>query len=160
MSSELFSHVQLFATPWTAGCQASLSFTIYWSSLKTHVHWVSDAIQPSHPLSLPFLPALSFSQHQGFFPVSQLFASGGQSIRASALASVLPMNFQGWFPLGLTGWSPCSPRDFQESSAAPCLESINSSVLSLLNGPALTSVHDYYSFDCTDFCRQSDVSAF
>ena len=62
---------------------------------QTHVHRVGDTIQPSHPLSLPFLPALSLSQHQGFFPVSQLFASGGQSIGASVLASVLPMNFQG-----------------------------------------------------------------
>ena len=63
-------------------------------------HWVSDAIQPSYPLS-PTSPALSLSQYQGLFPVSCLFASGGQSIRASA--SVLPMNIQGWFPLELTG---------------------------------------------------------
>ena len=70
---------------------------------QTHVHWVGDAIQPSHPLLTPSSPALNLSQHQGFFPVSWLFASGGQSIGASASASVLPMNFQGWFPLGLTG---------------------------------------------------------
>ena len=66
----------------------------------THVYWVDDAIQPSHLLSPPS-PALSLSQHQGLFPMSQLFASGGQSIGASAL--VLLMNIQGWFPLGLTG---------------------------------------------------------
>ena len=73
---------------------------------QTHVHWVSDAIQPSHPLSSLHLLALNLSQHLGSFPVSQLFASGGQSgqsIRTSSLASVLPMNIQGWFPLGLTG---------------------------------------------------------
>ena len=63
---------------------------------QTHVHWVGDAIQPSHPLSPPSLASESF-------PMSWLFPSGGQSIRASALASVLPMNIQGWFPLGLTG---------------------------------------------------------
>ena len=71
--------------------------------VKTPVHWVSDAIQPSHPLLSPFPPALSLSQHQGFFPVSQLFASGGQIIGASALASILPVNIQSWFPLRLTG---------------------------------------------------------
>ena len=62
---------------------------------QTHVHRVSDAIQPSHPLSSPSLPAPNASQHQGFFPVSQLFTSGGQSIGVSASASVLPMNIQG-----------------------------------------------------------------
>ena len=69
---------------------------------QTHVHWVSDAIQPSHSL-LSSSPAFNLSQHQDFFPVSWLFASGGQSIGASASASVLPMNIQGWFPLVLTG---------------------------------------------------------
>ena len=67
---------------------------------QTHVHWVSDAIQPSVISSsffLQFFPAL------GSFPISQLFAWGGQSIGASASASVLPMNVQGLFPLGLTG---------------------------------------------------------
>ena len=69
---------------------------------QTHVHWFSDAIQPSHPLLIPS-PAFSLSQHQGFFPMSWLFASGSQSIGASASTSVLPMNIQRWFPLGLTG---------------------------------------------------------
>ena len=53
------------------------------------------------------------------FPVSQSFASGDQSIRTSASASVLSMNVQDWFPWGLTVWSPCSPRDSQESSPTP-----------------------------------------
>ena len=79
-----------FATPWTAACQASLSSTIF----QTHVHRVGDAIQPSHPLSSPSPPAFILSQHQGIFPMSQLFTSGGQSIGASASASVLPMNIQ------------------------------------------------------------------
>ena len=70
---------------------------------QTHVYWVSDAIQPSHPLSSPS-PALSFSQHQGSFQMSQLFTSSGQSIGVSASASVLPMNTQDWSPLGWTGW--------------------------------------------------------
>ena len=69
---------------------------------QTHVHWVSDTIQPPHSLSpLLFLP--SIFPPSGSFQISQLFASGSQSIRASASVSVLPMNNQGWFPLRLTG---------------------------------------------------------
>ena len=69
--------------------------------IQTYVHWVSDVIQPSHPLSSPSLPALQSFPASGPFPMSQLFESGGQSIGASVSASVLPMNIQGWFPLGL-----------------------------------------------------------
>ena len=65
---------------------------------QTHVHRVSDSIQLSHPLSSPS-SAFNLSQHQGLFPMSQFFASGGPSIGAL----VLPMNIQDWFPLGLTG---------------------------------------------------------
>ena len=71
---------------------------------QTHVHWDGDAIQPSHPLLSPSPPALSLSQHQVPFQMSQFFASGGQSIGASPSASVLPMNIQDWFPFGWTGW--------------------------------------------------------
>ena len=131
---------------------------------QTHVHWVSDAIQPSHSL-LPPSPLLSLSQHQGLYQwpwsLVKLFASGW-SIRASASASVLLMNIQGWFPLGLTGLVPHCPRDSQ-SSSEPQFESINSPALNLLYGPTLISVHNYWknhSFDYTDLCQQSDVSAF
>ena len=64
-SVQLLSPVQLFVTPWTAARQASLSITNSWSLLK--LHRVSDAIQPSHPLSSPSTPALNLSQHQGLF---------------------------------------------------------------------------------------------
>ena len=71
---------------------------------QTYVHWVSDAIQPSYPLSSPSPLALNFSQHQGLLRwKSQLFTTGSKRIGASASSSVLPMNIQGWFPLGLTG---------------------------------------------------------
>ena len=70
---------------------------------KTYVHRVSDAIQPSHPLSSPSSPAPNPSQHQSF-PMSQLFAWGGQSTGVSALASFLPKNTQDWSPLEWTGW--------------------------------------------------------
>ena len=69
----------------------------------THVHWVGDAIQSSHPLSSPSPSAFSLSQHQVFSLMNRLFASGGLSVEASALAPVLSMNIQDWFPLGLTG---------------------------------------------------------
>ena len=69
---------------------------------QTSVHWVSDAIWPSHPSSSPSPPAFNLSQQQGL--LSQFFSSGGQSIGASASASALPMNIQDWFPLGWTGW--------------------------------------------------------
>ena len=67
---------------------------------QTYVHWVSDAIQISHPLLTPFSSCLQSFPVSGYFPISPLFASGGQSIGASA--SVLPVNIQGLFPLGLT----------------------------------------------------------
>ena len=70
---------------------------------QTHVSRVGDVIQPFHPLSSPSPPAPNPSQHQSF-PMSQLFAWGGQSTRVSALASVLPMNTQDWSPLEWTGW--------------------------------------------------------
>ena len=70
---------------------------------QTHVHWVSDAIQPSRPLSSPSPPAPIPSQHQSF-SMSQLFSWGGQSTGISALASFLPKNTQGWSPSEWTAW--------------------------------------------------------
>ena len=60
------SCVRLFVTPWTAAHEPSLSF-IFPEFAQTDVHWVSDAIQPSHPLLSPSPPALNLSQHQGLF---------------------------------------------------------------------------------------------
>ena len=129
---------------------------------QVHVYWIGDAVQPSHPL-MPSSPSWSLQSFpaSGSFPVTQLLASGGQSIGASA--SVLPKSIQGRFPLRSTGWSLCSPRDSQEFSPAPQLESINSSALYLLHGPAFTSIHDNWkdhSLDYMDLCWQSDVFAF
>ena len=100
---------------------------------QTHVHWVSDAIQPSHPPSFSSPPAFNLSQHQGLFKwvssshqVAKVLEFQLQFQHVSA--SVLPMNIQDRFPLGLTG-SPCSPRDSQESSPTPQFKSRNSSAL-------------------------------
>ena len=113
-----------------------------------------------HPIILssvdPFSSHLQSFPASGSFPMSQLFASGGQSIGASASASVLPMNIQDWFLLELTCLTFWSPRDSQESSPWPQFESINSLALSLLCGPTLISVYDYWknhSYDNTDFCK-------
>ena len=78
---------------------------------QTQVHRVGDAVQPSHPLSSPSPPAPNPSQHQSF-PMSQLFAWGGQSIGVSALTSVLPKNIQDWSPLEWTGWISLESKGF------------------------------------------------
>ena len=136
-------------------------------STQTHVHWVGNAIQTSHPLSSPFSFPQSFPA-PGSFQMSQLFTSGDQSIGVSASTSVLPMNIQNWFPLGWTDWISLQSRDSQESSPTTQFKSINSSALSFLYSPAITSIHDYWknhSFDyltiwILDLCWQSHVSAF
>ena len=99
----------------------------------------------------------------GSFPMSQLFASGGQNIGDSASASVLLMSVQGWFLLRLTDLISYCPKDSQESSSAPQFKSISSFALFLLYGPALTFMHDDWkvrSLDNVDLCQQSDFFAF
>ena len=91
---------------------------------------------------IPFSSCLQSCPASGSFPMSQFFPSGGQSIAASASTSVLPMNIQDWFPLGLTGLISLESKGAQESSPMPQFKSINSSVLSLLYGPILTSIHN------------------
>ena len=99
---QLLSHVWLYdpmdsSTPGFPVLHYLLEF------VQSHVHWVSDVIQPSYPLLPPASPALNLSQHQGF-PINQFFASGGQSTGASASVSVLPTTIQGWFSLGDGLW--------------------------------------------------------
>ena len=111
---------------------------------QTHVHRVSDAIRPSHPLSSPSPPAPNPSQHQGLF----------QWVHSShEVAKVLEFQFQhqsfqrtprtDLLYDGLAG-SPCSPRDSQESSPTLQFKSINFLVLSFLHHPTLTSIHDHW----------------
>ena len=86
----------------------------------------------------------------GSFPMSQLFSSGGQSIGVSASASVLSTNIQDWFPLGWTGWISLQSKGLSRVFSNPQFKSINSSALSFLHSPTLTSIHDYwknYSID-------------
>ena len=112
---------------------------------------------------VPFSSCLQSFPASGFFLISQFFASGGQSIRTSASASVLPMNISfrmDWLDL-LAGEK--SPGDSQQSSPTSQFKSISSLALSLLYGPNVTFIHDCWtndSLDYMDLCRQSNVSAF
>ena len=163
-SSVQFRHsvVSDSVTPQTAACQASLSITNYWSLLKLiSIHsTMSSAV-------IPFSCLQSFPA-SGSFPMSWLFASGGQSTGDSASTSVLPMTIQGWFPLGWTGLIFLHSKGHSKVlitvwNTTSQFESISSSVFSLLYGATLTSVHNYWknhSFDFTDLYRQSNVSAF
>ena len=126
---------------------------------QTQVHWVSNTIQPFHPLS-PSSFAFNFSQHQGNF---QWVGSLHQVVKVLQCGSFSPSSEYSGFPFGLTVGSPCSPRDSQESSPTPQFKSINSLALSFHYGPTLTSIHDYWknhSFDFMDICQQSNISAF
>ena len=148
-SVQSLSRVRLFATPWITPHQASLSITNSRSSLKL---MSIELVMPTSHLILcrPLLllpPSLPASES---FPVSQLFAWGGQSARVSALAYSFPKNPRAdLLQNGLIG-SPCSPRDSQESSPTPQFKSINSSALSFLHSPTLTSLHDHWKNDSLD----------
>ena len=105
-SVQSLSHIWLFVTPWTAACQASLSITNSQSLPK--LMSIESVMPPNHLILcrlLLLLPSIfpSIRVFFFFFQMSQLFASGGQSIRVSASASILPMKIQGWCLLGLTG---------------------------------------------------------
>ena len=115
----------------------------------------SSSVVHSPPAPNPF-------QNQSF-PMSQLFAWGGQSTGVSALASFLPKKSQGSSPSEWTGWISLQSKDSQESSPTPQFKGINSSALSILHSPTLISIHDHWknhSLDKTDLCWQRNVSAF
>ena len=162
-----FSSVQLLSHIWhwdPMDCSMP-GFPVHHQLLElaqTHVHWVGDAIQPSHPLSPPSLPTCNLSQYQHLF----------QWVGSSHLVSKVlefqlhHQSFQWIFRTdspydGLVG-SPCSPRDSQESFLTPQIKSISSLVLSFLYSTTRTFIHDDWknSFDQMDFCQQSNVSGF
>ena len=111
---------------------------------QTHVHRVGNDIQPSHPLLSPSPPAPNPSQHQGLFQ----WVNPSHEVAKVLEFQLQHQSFQ-WTPRtdllqnGLVG-SPCSPRDSQESSPTPQFKNINSSVLSFLHSPTLTSIHDHW----------------
>ena len=156
---QLLSHVQLFATPWTAARQASLPFTISWSLIKLmsiELAMPSDHLILCCPLLL--LPSI--------FPSSRVFSN------ESALHITWPKYWSFSFSISPSNEYSglCSFRiDWfdlladQELTPAPQFESISSSALSLLYGPTPTSINGYWKnhiFDYMDLCWQSNVSAF
>ena len=143
-------------TPWTTASHACLSFTIFWSLLKLmyiesmiHLTISSSVIHyPSCPQSFPSSES---------FPMSQLFTSGGQSIGATASASVFPMNIQCWFSLGLTGLIFLLSKGPSRVFSSTTIHQHSAFFMVQLSHPYLTALH---VFDYMDLCWQSDVSAF
>ena len=104
---------------------------------------------------IPFSSCLQSFPVSGSSPMSQFFASGGQSIGVSASASVLPMNIQDWFPLGWTGWISLPSKGFSRVFSNITVQKHQFLLLSFLYIPTLTSVHEYwknYNFDYMDIC--------
>ena len=144
-SVQSLSHVQLFATPWAAAHQASLSITNSRSLLKL---MSIESVMPSNHLILCrslLLPPSIFDDDpaSGSFQISQLFASGGQSIGVSASTSVLSMNTQDWSPLGWTGWISLQSKGFSRVFSNTTVQK-HHSALSCLHSPTLTSIHDHW----------------
>ena len=155
------SYVQLFVTPTNCSMPGFPVLHYLPEFAQTHIHWVSDTIQPFHPLLPPFplasiLPIIKVLFNQALYirwPKYHSF-SINPSNEYSGLIS---------FRIDWLVWFPYCSRDSQKSSLAPWFKNISSSVLSLLYGSTLTSVHGYWknhSFDCTDLCWLNNVSAF
>ena len=102
---------------------------------EIHVHWISYAIQPTHPQSFPA---------SGSFQMSQFFASGGKSIGVSASTSVTPMNIQDWFHFGWTGWISLQSKGLSRVFSNNTVQKHQFFSLSFLHGPTLTVIHDYW----------------
>ena len=157
-----FSRSVVSNSLWPHGCQASLSITNSQSLLKFMS--IESMMLPNHfilccPLLLP----------SAIFPSIRVFSNElaiyirWPNIGVLASASVLPMNIQDWLPLGWTGRISLQPKGCSRVFSSPQFKSINSSALSLLYGPTLTSIYDYWknhSFDCTDLFWRSNVSTF
>jgi len=110
---------------------------------QTHVHQISDAIQPSHPFSSPSPPTPSPSQHQSLFQRVSSLHEVGKVLEFQLLHHSFQRNPRAdLLQNGLVG-SPCSPRDSQEASPSPQFKSINSLALIFLHSPTLTSIHDH-----------------
>ena len=156
---QLLSRVQLFLTLWTAARQASLSFTVSQNLLK--LMSIESVIPSKHLIlcgSLLLLPSI--------FPSFRVFSSElvlcirWPNIGSLASASVLPMNIQSWFPLGLTYLISLLSKGLSGVFSSITLWKHQFLALTLLYGPTLKSVHDYwknYNLEYIDLCQQSDV---
>ena len=164
---QVLSHVRLFATPWTAAHQPSLSVTISQSLLKL---MSIELVMPFNHLicccCLLLLPLLFPSIRS--FPVSHLFTWGGQSIGFLTWGSDIPMDIKCWFPLGSTGLISLQSKGLSLQSKETLLQSKDSPAPQLLQCLAffMVQLSNLYittgknSFDCMDLFWQSDVSPF
>ena len=148
----LFSHsvVSNSAIPWTAAHQASLFFTISWSFLKL---MCTESVMPSNHLILCWplflLPLISASIR--IVSSEWALCIRWPNIGTSASASVLPVNIQGWFPLGLTGLNSLLSKGLTRVFSSTTMWKHLFLVDSLLYGPTLTSVHDYWKSNSVDY---------
>ena len=121
--------------------------------------WCHPAISSS---IVPFSSCPQSLPASGSFPMSQLFAWGGQNIGVSASASLLPVNTQDWPPLGWTGWISLQSKGLSRVFSNISVQKHEFFGIQL-SSPTLTSIHDHWknhSLDQTDLCWQSNVSAF
>jgi len=152
---------RVFVTPWTAARKTSLSFTVSRCFLKL-MSIIKSAISFNylilcHPLLPSIFPSIRVFSNELALPIRW------PSIGTSASVSVLPMNTQGRFPLGWIGLISLQSKGFSRVFSNTTVQKHQFFGASLLYGPTLISIHDYlknYSFDYTDLCWQSNVSAF
>ena len=142
-SDQSLSCVWFFVTLWTAARQASLSITNSRSSVK--LMSIESVMPPTISSSVvPFSSHPHSFSASGLFPMSQLFASGSQSIGVSASASVLPMNIQDWFPLGWTGWISLQSKRLSRVFCNTTVQKHQFLALSFPYAQNLTSIHNYW----------------
>ena len=163
-SVQSLSHVQLFATPWTAAHQASLSIanSRACSNLCPSSWWCHPTLSSS---VVPFSSHLQSFPASGSFQIDQLFALSGQSIGDSASASVLRMNIQDWFPLGSTGWISWQSKGLSRVSSNPTVQKhlfLGAQLFVWSNSHIHTRLLEkkHHSFDFMKLCWQSNVSTF
>ena len=161
-SVQSFSCVWLFATPWIAARQASLSITISQSSLKS---MSIELVMPSSHLILccPLLLLPQSLPASESFPMSQLFAWGGQSTGVSTLASIPSKEHPGLISYRMDWLDLLAVQGTLKSLLQHHSSKESALALSFLHSPTLTSIHDHWknhSLDETDLCWQSNISAF
>ena len=161
-SVQSLSHIKLFSTSWTAARQASLSITISWSLFKL---MSIESVMPSNHLVLccPLLLLPSLFPSIRVFSNEVVLCIRWPKYWSFSFRIVLPMNIQDWFPLGWTGLISLLSKGLSRVFPKPQFKSINSLLLSLLCGPTLKSIHDYWknhSLDYMDLCQQSNASTF
>ena len=130
---------------------------------QIHIQWVGDAIQASSSVSFSFFSRPQSFPASGSFTMSQFFALGSQSIGASASASVLPMNIQGWFPLELTVLITLQSKELSRVFSSTITwnnQLVAAQPSSWSNSHMSTRLHENHSFDSVDICQQGDIPAF